>query len=208
MLDRTRTLWEQQVGLVGDRRSLYDAVAENVPATTVLYAGSYVDLTPAFVWPDVTFVDLDKRANRFFADADGVDDLIAEHGTDPTSRTVRFIHGSYEDDLDIANGSVDLLVSLYAGLVSEHCTRYLRVGGTLLANASHGDVAMASIDDRYRLSGVVTHRDGVYRVSTDRLDEHLVPKRPIDLTPELIRERGRGIGYTKSVFAYLFERVA
>lgn len=208
MLDRTRALWEQQVGLVGDRRSLYESVAEHVPATSVLYAGSYVDLTPAFVWPDVTFVDLDTRANRFFADAEGVDELIAEHGADPTTRTVRFVHGSYEDDLDVADGSVDLLISLYAGLVSEHCTRYLRVGGTLLANPSHGDVAMASIDNRYRLSGVVTHRDGAYRVRTDGLDEHLVPKRPIDLTPESIRERGRGIGYTKSAFAYLFERLA
>ncbi|MEM7143370.1 MAG: hypothetical protein AAF548_20310 [Actinomycetota bacterium] len=208
MLDRTRRLWEQQVGLVGDRRSLYESVADHVDAATVLYAGSYVDLTPAFTWPDVTFVDLDKRANRFFTDLEGVDELLTENGADPATHGVRFIHGSYAGELDIADGSVDLLVSLYAGLVSEHCTRYLRVGGTLLANASHGDVALASIDDRYRLSGVVTHRDGVYPVRTDGLDEHLVPKRQIELTPELIRERGKGVSYTKSAFAYLFERVA
>ena len=38
---------------------------------------------------------------------------------------------------------VDLLVSLYSGPLSGHCTPYLRVGGMLLANASHGDVALA-----------------------------------------------------------------
>lgn len=208
MLDRTRHLWDTQVGLVGDRRSLYDSVAATIDATDVLYAGSYVDLTPAFVWPTVTFVDVDKRANRFFADSDGIDELIEEHGADPTTHRVRFIHGSFEDELDLPDESVDLLVSLYAGVISAHCTRYLRIGGTLLANASHGDVAMASIDDHYRLVGVVTNRSDRYRVSTDRLDEHLIPKRPVELTPELIRERGRAIAYTKTAFAYLFERVS
>ncbi len=71
---------------------------------------------------------------------------------------------------------------------------------------SHGDAAMASIDDRYELDGVVTSRSGDYRVRNDNLDSYLIPKRPIQLTPELVRQRQRGIPYTKSPFAYLFRR--
>ncbi|MCZ2109188.1 MAG: hypothetical protein LC118_06445 [Dehalococcoidia bacterium] len=74
-------------------------------------------------------------------------------------------------------GSVDLLISLYAGFISENCTSYLGVGGTLLVSPSHGDPAVASIDPRYRLAGVVTSRSGRYFVSSRELATYLVPKR-------------------------------
>ena len=122
--------------------------------------------------------------------------------------SVRFIGADYADALDLDDGEFDLLISLYAGFISEHCTRYLRVGGTLLVNPSHGDAAMASIDPRYRLTGVVTARSGRYSVSTRELDTYLVPKREVEVTRESLHASGRGVGYTKSPFAYLFERVA
>lgn len=74
-------------------------------------------------------------------------------------------------------GSVDLLISLYAGFTSENRTSYLGVGGTLLVNPSHGDPAMASIDPRYRLAAVLTSRSGRYFVSSRELATYLVPKR-------------------------------
>ncbi len=206
MLDRTRTLWDKQNQAVGDRRQLFGAVAETVGATGVLYPGSYVDLTPAFIWPETAFVDVDRRANQFFADLDGVSQLLREHGADPEARTVRFIHGDYQEPLDLEENSFDLLISLYAGFISEHCTRYLRVGGHLLVNSSHGDAAMASIDDRYRLRAVIFSRDGGYRASSSDLDTYLVPKKDVAVTRELLHSTGRGIAYTKSPFAYLFER--
>ena len=95
-------------------------------------------------------------------------------------------------ELDLPAASFDLLVSLYAGFVSEHCTDYLKIGGTLLVNPSHGDVAMASIDPRYELSGVVVSRDGDYRVRTEDLSTYLIPKSPVDVTPTTLHDRGRG----------------
>lgn len=193
---------------MGDRQRLFRAVAEAVPAETVLYPGSYVDVAPSFVWAGVTYVDVDKRAMQFFGDREGVDELLAEHGADPDVHVVRFIHADYTDGVDLAASSVDLLISLYAGLIAEHCIHHLRVGGHLLVNSSHGDVAMASLDPRYRLSGVVVSNGGRYSVKTNELDTYLVPKRDIDITVDLLRETGRGVAYTKSPFAYLFERVA
>jgi hypothetical protein len=67
---------------------------------------------------------------------------------------------------------------------------------------------MASIDPRYELSGVVEARSGDYRVRAGDLDAYLVPKKPVDLTREFLRERGRGVTYAKPAFAYLFTRVA
>ncbi|MGF1665603.1 MAG: class I SAM-dependent methyltransferase [Acidimicrobiia bacterium] len=203
-MSRTRALWDKQNHAVGERRTLFESVAGTVDANTVLYPGSYVDLTPAFIWSETTFVDVDRRANQFFADTGGVDELLSEHGAD--GHTVRFIHGDYQDPLDLAEGSFDLLISLYAGFISEHCTRYLRVGGHLLVNSSHGDAAMASIDDRYGLRAVITSRDGGYRANSSDLDSYLVPKKDVEVTKDLLHSTGRGISYTKSPFAYLFER--
>ena len=173
----------------------------------MLYPGSYLDLAPSFVWPAVTYVDIDKRASQFFSDGEGIDELLLEHGADPDLHRVRFIHADYTDDLDLPESSVDLLVSLYGGLISEHCTHHLRVGGYLLANPSHGDVAMASLDPRYRLWGVIDSLSGRYSVRTNELDTYLIPKREIEITVDLLHETGRGVAYTRSPFAYLFERI-
>lgn len=207
MTDVARRMWAEQDRHRGDRWRLFRAVSRAIEAERVLYPGSYVDLAPSLVFPSVTYIDTDDRAAKFFADREGVDAIIDEHEGAPRVRELRFIHGDYTDRHDLPAGSFDLLVSLYAGFVSDSCTDLLRVGGTLLANPSHGDAAMASIDDRYRLMGVLKARSGEYQVSTNHLENHLVPKQPIELTADYLHERGRGIAYLTAPFAYLFERV-
>jgi hypothetical protein len=201
-------MWEQQDRHRGDRHRLFAAVASFVDADRVLYPGSYVDISPSFVWPSVTYVDIDRRAGRFFDDRVGVQELLVEHGVDPTSRTVRFIGSDYTEALDLGEVEFDLLISLYAGFISEACTHHLRVGGTLLVNPSHGDAAMASIDPRYRLGAVVRSRSGEYAADARNLDTYLVPKRDVEVTRESLHASGRGVAYTKAPFGYLFERVA
>ena len=207
MRPSTATLWSLQDRHPGDRWRLFRAVSAAVPARSVLYPGSFVDLAPSFVFESVTYVDMDRRAARFFADTEGVRELIAEHTGSP-SPDVAFLHADYATDLGLVPESFDLLVSLYAGFVSEHCTRYLRRGGTLLVNSSHGDAAMAALDERYELSGVVISRDGEYRISTQDLETYLVPRRPVEITRESLHASGRGVAYTRSPFAYLFTRVS
>ena len=206
MQDKTRDLWAKQDQHVDDRWHLFRAVGEAVDAERVLYPGCYVDFAPSFVFQSVTYVDVDRRTPGFFADTAGVLEIIRAHAGAPPDPDVHFVHGDYTDDLELPDQGFDLLVSLYAGFISEHCTKQLRIGGTLLVNSSHGDAAMASIDPRLTLTGVVVSRSGTYRVRTDDLEGHLVPKEPVDVTVDLLHERGRGIGYTKSPFAYLFER--
>lgn len=158
------------------------------------------------MFPSVTYVDTDARAARFFADKHAIHEVVALHDGAPTDPEIRFLPADYTKDLGLDEGAFDLLVSLYAGFVSEHCTRYLRGGGTLLVNPSHGDAAMASIDPRYRLTGVILSRSGGYRVQTTDLDEYLVPKSSAAPTRASLHQLGRGISYIKSAFAYLFTR--
>ena len=73
VLEQARRLWEKQDQHRGDRHRLFSAVAAAVDVETVLYPGSYVDLAPSFVWPSVTYVDIDRRATQFFDDEAGAD---------------------------------------------------------------------------------------------------------------------------------------
>lgn len=204
MQQRTQDIWGEQDRHRGDRLRLFTAVHDAVRPTTALYPGSFADIAPSFVIDEVTYVDTDRRAAQFFADTSGIETIIARYRRSASPVRWRFIHVDYRDRLPIPDAHVDLLISLYAGLVSERCSRYLRAGGLLLANASHGDAALAALDPRYELAAVVNSRRGEYRVSERDLGGYLVPKDPSHATAEHIRRTGRGIGYTRSAFAYLF----
>ncbi len=206
MRKTTAQLWAKQDRHPDDRHQLFRTVAKAVDADTVLYPGSWCDVVASFVWPSVTYVDSDRQAARFFADLDGVREIVTAHA-DAHDPHVRFIPADYTEPLPLEAESFDLLLSLYAGPVSRHCTGYLRVGGMLLANPSHGDVAFASVDPHYELAGVIRSREGGYHHASDVLETYLVPKTPVEDVAELVGRTGRGIAYTRSPFAYLFRRV-
>ncbi|MEM9514148.1 MAG: hypothetical protein AAGA42_04750 [Actinomycetota bacterium] len=208
MLAKTHSLWGLQTRHGGDRVRLFAAIAGELVVDAALYPGSFVDITASMVWDDVTYVDVDGRAKTFFGDGDGVTEILNAGGKGAGGHRVTFLGQDYTNDLPLEHDHFDLLISLYAGFITEHCTQHLRIGGHALVNSSHGDAAMASIDPRYELAGVVTSRNGRYAVRRDELDHYLVPKRPTDITVESLHESGRGIAYTRSPFAYLFERVS
>ena len=207
MREATKKLWDKQNQHPDDRLRLFRAVGKFVAPETVLYAGSYVDVAPSFVFPNVTYVDMDHRAKKFFEDVESVHEIIDAQGSAPPNGVFSFIHSDYAK-LTLPEQSFDLLISLYAGFISEYCTDFLKIGGYLLVNPSHGDAALASIDKRYQLAGVVISRSGDYRVSQANLADYLQPKKPVDITRELLFSTYRGVGYTRSAFAYMFERVA
>lgn len=197
----------------GDRVELFKALADRLGAQQpVLYPGSFVDIAPSVWFDDVAYLDIDNRAATFFQNHTGVSDLVSDlrhrHGGSTAPPLLTFLHSDYRETWPIEPESVGVLISLYAGFISEYCTHTLRLGGTLLVNSSHGDAAMASLDPRYRLSAVVTHRDGRYKVSDRALDRYLVPKKDVEITRESLHASGKGVAYTTAPFAYLFTRVS
>ena len=119
--------------------------------------------------------------------------------------SVAFLHADYTTPLPLPPATFDLLISLFAGPVWEHCRQHLSPGARLLANTSHGDASLAALDPRLQLVAAVLHRDGRYRLDLEDLGNYLIPKRPAAADPDVIRRQGRGIAYTRSAFAYVFE---
>lgn len=197
--------WATYRASIGDRSGLFGAIREAWQPKQALYAGSYLDLSPSTALPSVTYVDSDRRAARYFADQALVADELSGRTLPGAGVDITFLHSDYTKPLPIPAASVDLLISLYAGPVWEHCRQYLSPHGLLLANTSHGDASLAALDPALRLVAAVHHRAGKYRLDTTNLDRYLIPKRPSAADPDAIRRQGRGIAYTKTAFAYVFQ---
>jgi hypothetical protein len=172
----------------------------------VVYPGSFIQISPSFIFPFVVYIDSDKNAIRYFQGSAliGMVGQRKEYTNDPTI----VFHGvDYNNLVEAYLSKFDLLISQYAGFISGVCKPYLRTGGYLLVNNSHGDAGMASIDKDYALIAAVHKTKGKYRLLNTSLEEYFIPKKDIPVTKELLLERKKGVGYTRTAPLYLFQKI-
>ncbi len=191
-----------------ERADLFESLKEKFNIKSALYPGSFVHITPSFSFTEVVYVDSDPRARKFFEKRDIVSDLISGKKKYDSETVFAFLSQSYTKPLELQEESFDLLISQYAGFVSQECKKYLKTGGILLANNSHGDAGMAFIDEDYEFIAAVYVKDGKYHITNRNLDSYFIPKRDIEITKKYLKELGKGIGYTKTANSYIFRRVA
>ena len=104
--------------------------------------------------------------------------------------------------------SFELLISQYAGFVSQYCKKYLKADGLLVANNSHGDASMAFLDIDYEFIGVFNKRsENKYAMSTKNLNTYFIPKKPRVITQAYLKQIKKGVGYTKYASSYLFRKI-
>jgi hypothetical protein len=164
---------------------------------SALYPGSFVHITPSFVFLKTTYVDTDMRTKQIFQFPE-VFNFIEEHKVFPQRADVSFHALDYQNALDMQEESYDLLISQYAGFVSQHCKRYLRISCYLLVNNSHGDASVAYIDWDNEFFAAVLRSKGKHRIREKNLDTYFIPKKPVDLTKEYLEHTKKGIGYQKT----------
>ena len=189
-----------------ERLGLFTLMAERFACRSALYPGSFDHVTPAFVYPLTCFVDMDRDAARFFA-MPGVSELVARRKVYTEASRIRFHQADYEQGVAETEESFDLLISLNAGFVSQHCKRYLRVGGMLLVNNLHGDASMARLDPDYALVGAINRSGERFSLAETDLSSYFVPKRERAITREYLERTRRGVAFTRRAYAYVFRRV-
>ncbi|MEN7547131.1 hypothetical protein AAG747_04385 [Rapidithrix thailandica] len=189
-----------------DRAEVFLALREKYQIQDVLYPGSFVHITPAFIFPHVVFVDNDKNAKRFFNNLDQVKRIIEAKKDYTEEPTIEFLGQNYQAPLPLAENKIDLLISHYAGIISQPCKQYLRVGGLLLVNNSHADAGVAYLDKDYALIATIDPNRKSSILETN-LHQYFIPqKQPVSINDLIIS--GKGIGYTKTADLYLFQRIA
>ena len=114
----------------------------------VLYPGSYLDITPSLVFPEVCYVDSLKGIARRLADPELLH-YIRTHKGYPEDSVIRCNEADYVTFRGEPAASFDLLISLNAGFISQHCRHFLRPGGLLLVNNGHYDANRTYVDPDY-----------------------------------------------------------
>ena len=183
--------------------SLFKQITERFDIQSVLYPGCYVHITPSFYIPRGVYVDQELPAKKFFDNPSVINYIKSRKMYEETPEVI-FYHQSYEEPIDEPEESFDLIVSQYAGFVSEPTKKYLKKGGLLLANNSHGDAGLASIDKDLKLVAVFRQSG----ISDKNLDQYFIPKKNTEITPKYLKDLGRGVGYTKTASNYIFEKVS
>lgn len=187
---------------------LFQLLKKKYEITNAVYPGSYVQISPSFVFPYVAYIDADRKAKKFFNDTNIVVEYISKRKEYRENPNIDFYEGDYRDRIVALKGKFDLLISQYAGFISDCCKGYLRIGGYLLVNNSHGDAGLASIDKDYKLISTVHKSNNSYRLSTKTLDKYFIPKKDIIVTKDYMYETGKGVGYSKTATLYIFRRVS
>lgn len=190
-----------------ERIGLFRVLSEEYSIKKVLYPGSYVHIAPAFIFPIVVFNDMYEKLIKFF-NSDEILEYINKRKEYSEMPSYKYIYGDYNKDLPLEKDQFDLLISQYAGFVSRACRPYLKIGGILIVNNSHGDASMASISPYYKHIAMINKRNNKFTFSSKKLEEYFIPKRDIEITEKYLEKHQRGVGYIKTATDYVFKRIS
>ncbi len=187
---------------IGSRLELYKVVSRKFEISRALYPGCHIDLSPSLVIPNVVYVDNFKGTINFFKHINQIKAFINEHKEYKEECEVLFFGQDYTHELVVE--PVDLIISQYAGFVGQATKEYLKVGGILLCNDSHGDATLAKFDEDFKLVGTV---DEDYVINQSNLDDYFVKSKgkPVDLMA--VKTKMKGPSYSKSAVNYLFQKI-
>ncbi|MDC7248927.1 MAG: hypothetical protein PQJ49_03310 [Sphaerochaetaceae bacterium] len=186
----------------GSRLSLYREISDFFNVKSALYPGSFIDIDPSLVIENVTYVDNFKGAVKFFKkNTLAIYDYLDKNKEYNSKCKINFISEDYTNDLIV--DEVDLIISQYAGFVAQYTKKYLKSGGLVLANDSHGDASLTNFDKDFMLIGVI---NGDNKIDETELDTYFkLPKgKIVDL--DIVRKKMKGLKYTKNPTNYIFRK--
>ncbi|MCM3281746.1 hypothetical protein M3591_14730 [Exiguobacterium sp. MER 193] len=96
-----------------------------------------------------------------------------------------------------------MIISQYAGFVGQTTKYYLKPGGILLCNDSHGDATLAQFDKTFELIGVMGSTNELMQTG---LYEYFQLPKGKDVNVAEVKKTMRGSMYTKSVENYVFQK--
>ena len=186
--------------------SLFEQLVERYDIQSVLYPGCYVHIAPSLCIPRAVYIDCAIPAKKFFDDPMVCKYIDSMKSYRAVSK-ITFYHQSYEEDIAQPEESFDLLISQYAGFVSEATKKYLKKGGILVANDSHGDAGLAAIDPSFELIAVANNRNNRFVISDKNLRSYFKPKKEVQITKQFLKDHQKGLVYSKVASNYIFGKI-
>lgn len=174
----------------------------------VFYPGSHVHITPSLIFPYVVYADSFKNTYKFFEDPYTLE-YINKNKEYSEKCTIKYYQQDYNQPFKDLKQEFELVISQYAGFVGQATKKYLKKGGILVCNNSHGDASMSFLDPEYELVAVYRRKaDDKFSISTKDLDQYFIPKKGIHPTKKELLKSMRGVAYTKSPSGYIFRKTS
>jgi hypothetical protein len=178
----------------------------------VLYAGSWIHVTPSLVFPYVVYVDLFSKMEKFFTNSELLG-YIKKHTQYRTKPRLDFHQSDYQKKFGEKEASFDLLLSLSSGFVSQACASYLKKDGLLLANNEHYDASMAYTDPRFKVIGVFKTPNNLTQ-SEEEIENYFITTKGTPITLEIVEEDSKRspsrakYKLEKNAPLYLFQKIS
>ena len=155
----------------------------------VLYAGSWIHLTPSLVFSDVVYVDNFSKMEKAFNDSELLQ-YIQTHAEYQEKPEIKFHKSDYGGNFGEDEASFDLLISLSSGFVSKACRLYLKKDGILFVNNEHYDASMAYVDPKFELIGVFKTVSR-YIESKHSIHSYFITTKGKSITLEMVNENSQ-----------------
>lgn len=194
--------YESYARKIGNRVPLYNTVKQAFKINKVLYPGSHIDIAPSLVFPSVTYIDNFKGTKKFFDHKNDVSKYIYINKVFNGDSEFIYLNEDYERVK--LNQQYDLLISLYAGFISIACKQYLKQGGILLCNDSHGDATLAYLDSDFDFIGIV---DSNGKIKNKGLEAYFTYARKRLIDKEKVLREMKGPKYKLRAEYYLFRKI-
>lgn len=186
-----------------ERRMLFEKIKEAYTPEKGVYPGSFVHITPSFYIREMTYIDSDKRISKFFSD-ENVLRYVEANKSYPESAVIHGLQADFSGDLPIQEHSFDIMFSFYAGFISRSCKNYLKNGGILVCNNSHGDASIARTDGDYTLAAVIKRNGENFSITDKELSSYCVKKDGSPIDTEKVLARMVGENFMRKAYAYVF----
>lgn len=194
--------YEDYQDKIGKRVDLYREISNRFGISKALYPGSHIDISPSFVIPEVVYVDNFRRTIKFFRNLDSIKTWIDKNKEYDRNCDISFFGQDYSAELNIE--PVDLIISQYAGFVGQATKKYLKVGGVLLCNDSHGDATLSRFDDDFKFIGIIDENN---LFSDSDLDKYFIMPKGKTVNLIKVKENMCGPKYSKTAPNYIFRKI-
>lgn len=178
-----------------EMHKIWELLKDNYNIHSALYCGSYVHITPSLYFDYVVYIDLDKKANKFFNNKEYIQNIIGD-------AKFTFYYQDFNEHINEPKESLDLLISLYSGHGSINNLKYIKSGGYVFVNNSHNDAYNCFLNSN--LSLIATLNNNI--INTNNLEEYFVLKKDTDKELFLANRHMKTIRFKKEANFYIFQK--
>ena len=189
----------------------FNILKEKFFPNNVLYAGSWIHITPSLVFPRVVYVDLFSKMKKFFNNPEVVS-YITKNSLMKNKPEIAYHQSDYNKDFKESKNSFDLLISLNSGFVSQACSEYLKKDGLLLANNEHFDAIRAYVDPKFKAIGIFKKSNKLIETKK-AVETYFITKQGLPMTLEMVEENKKRspskakFKLQKKAQLYLFQKI-